>query len=122
MQVTVQGTRQRCDSQVDGKDLEHARNDTTILASNPAKKEPADSSHLFRHHGHDVRHSSPVFLEKKARRNGLLRIEATEDESVLPCGGLVLRAEVGGIADPGRQVLDRGHGKHEVRSLEQEVA
>ena len=56
MEVTVQGAHHRCDSQVDRKNLKHTRNDTAILATNPAKEELPDSSGLFWHDCHDVRH------------------------------------------------------------------
>ena len=61
MEVLVQGTRRPRDAQVDRESLEHARNDASVLATNPAKEELSDPSSPFWRDGQDVRHSSPPF-------------------------------------------------------------
>lgn len=60
VEVAIEGTCRTCDPEVDCKNLKNAGHNTAILATNPAKEELAESSHLFRHDCHDVRHLSPL--------------------------------------------------------------
>jgi hypothetical protein len=56
MKMFVQGAGRSRDSKIDGQNLKHARNDSSVLAADPAKEELANSCHLLGIGGLDVGH------------------------------------------------------------------
>jgi hypothetical protein len=58
VKVAIEGTCRPCNSEVDRKNLKHARHHSAILATYPSEKELPKSSDLLRHNCHDVWHSS----------------------------------------------------------------